>query len=139
MAKDLVADHDMSLEEYEQYSQEYSATAQQTRDNTIKAAEEQRTNWLAEKRALIGTDKQYTEEWYNKQREQANKDYKAAVDEANKVCGDTISILQKGYYNRANVLQNSTKDLKKLNQDEADENTTHKNNLESIDAEYNRI
>ena len=138
MAKDLVADHDMSLEEYEQYSQEYSATAQQTRDNTIKAAEEQRTNWLAEKRALIGTDKQYTEEWYNKQREQANKDYKAAVDEANKVCGDTISILQKGYYNRANVLQNSTKDLKKLNQDEADENTTHKNNLESIDAEYNR-
>lgn len=112
MAKDLVADHDMSLEEYEQYSQEYSATAQQTRDNTIKAAEEQRTNWLAEKRALIGTDKQYTEEWYNKQREQANKDYKAAVDEANKVCGDTISILQKGYYNRANVLQNSTKDLK---------------------------
>lgn len=138
MAKDLVADHDMSLEEYEQYSQEYSATAQQTRDNTIKAAEEQRTNWLAEKRALIGTDKQYTEEWYNKQREQANKDYKAAVDEANKVCGDTISILQKGYYNRANVLQNSTKDLKKLNQDEADENATHKNNLESIDAEYNR-
>lgn len=138
MAKDLVADHDMSLEEYEQYSKDYTATAQQTRDNTIKAAEDQRTNWLAEKRALIGTDKQYTEEWYNKQREQANKDYKAAVDEANKVCGDTINILEKGYYDRANVLKDSTKDLKKLNQDEVDENTTHTNNLNSINEEYNK-
>ena len=138
MAKDLVADHDMSLEEYEQYSKDYTATAQQTRDNTIKAAEDQRTNWLAEKRALIGTDKQYTEEWYNKQREQANKDYKAAVDEANKVCGDTINILEKGYYDRANVLKDSTKDLKKLNQDEVDENTTHKNNLNSINEKYNK-
>lgn len=138
MAKDLVADHDMSLEEYEQYSKDYTATAQQTRDNTIKAAEDQRTNWLAEKRALIGTDKQYTEEWYNKQREQANKDYKAAVDEANKVCGDTINILEKGYYDRANVLKDSTKDLKKLNQDEVDENTTHTNNLNSINEKYNK-
>lgn len=137
MAKDLVADHDMSLEEYEQYSQEYAATAQQTRDDTVKAAEEQRTNWLAEKRALIGTDKQYTEEWYNKQREQANKDYKAAVDEANKICGDTINILQKGYYDRADTLKSSTKDLKKLNQDESDAEQTHKQKLIDIASNYN--
>lgn len=58
MAEDLAADHDMSLEEYSKYSQDYAATAQQTRDNTIKAAEDQRTNVLAEKRALIGTDKE---------------------------------------------------------------------------------
>ncbi|MCI6823763.1 MAG: hypothetical protein MR885_00075 [Ruminococcus bromii] len=115
MSEDLAANHDMSLEEYSSYAQEYTATAQQTRDETVKAANEQRTNWLAEKRALIGTDEQYTQEWYNKQREQANKDYDAAVEEANKLCGDTISILQQGYYDRADVLKESTDELKKLN------------------------
>lgn len=136
MAKDLAADHDMSLEEYSKYSQDYAATAQQTRDNTIKAAEDQRTNVLAEKRALIGTDKQYTEEWYNKQREQANKDYKAAVSEANKVCGDTIGILQKGYYDRADVLKKSTKTLSQLNEDESTESKTHSDNLKKINDDY---
>lgn len=136
MAKDLAADHDMSLEEYSKYSQDYAATAQQTRDNTIKAAEDQRTNVLAEKRALIGTDKQYTEEWYNKQREQANKDYKAAVDEANKVCGDTIDILQKGYYDRADTLQKSTETLSQLNKDESTESQTHSDNLKKINDDY---
>lgn len=136
MAEDLAADHDMSLEEYSKYSQDYAATAQQTRDNTIKAAEDQRTNVLAEKRALIGTDKQYTEEWYNKQREQANKDYKAAVSEANKVCGDTIGILQKGYYDRADVLKKSTKTLSQLNEDESTESKTHSDNLKKINDDY---
>lgn len=136
MAKDLAADHDMSLEEYSKYSQDYAATAQQTRDNTIKAAEDQRTNVLAEKRALIGTDKQYTEEWYNKQREQANKDYKAAVDEANKVCGDTIDILQKGYYDRADTLQKPTETLSQLNKDESTESQTHSDNLKKINDDY---
>lgn len=138
MSEDLAENHDLSLEEYSSYAQEYTATAQRTRDDTIKAAADQRTNWLAEKRALIGTDEQYTEEWYDKQREQANKDYDAAVKEANQLCGDTINILQQGYYDRAEVLKKSTNDLKKLNQDEADEKTKHKDNLEDIESRYNK-
>lgn len=136
MSEDLAANHDMSLEEYSSYAQDYTATAQQTRDETVKAANEQRTNWLAEKRALIGTDEQYTQEWYNKQREQANKDYDAAVEEANKLCGDTIEILQQGYYDRADVLKESTDELKKLNQDEYNEEWEHTARLGDIEDDY---
>lgn len=110
MAEDLAENHDLSLEEYNSYAQQYINTAEETRDNTVKAAEEQRTNWLAEKRTLIGTDEQYTQEWYDKQREQANKDYDKAVEEANTLCGDTLSIIQQGYADRAEAMSNYVND-----------------------------
>lgn len=110
MANDLVENHNLSLEEYASYAQQYINTAEETRDQTVKAAEEQKTNWLAEKRALIGTDDQYTQEWYDKQREQANKDYDKAVEEANTLCADTLNIIQQGYADRADAMSNYAND-----------------------------
>ena len=126
MAKDLAENHDLSLEEYEAYSSEYTATAEQTRDDTVKAAEQQKINWLAEKRALIGTDEQYTDEWYNQQREAANKDYDAAVAEA-------LKILQDGYKDRADGLKTYSENQKKYNEDIARENKRSNDNLVALE------
>lgn len=133
MADDLAANHDLSLEEYEAYSSEYTATAEQTRDDTVKAAEEQKINWLAEKRALIGTDEQYTDEWYNQQREAANKDYDAAVAEANTLCSETLKILQDGYKDRADGLKTYSENQKKYNEDIARENKRSNDNLVALE------
>lgn len=133
MADDLAANHDLSLEEYEAYSSEYTATAEQTRDDTVAAAEQQKINWLAEKRALIGTDEQYTEEWYNKQREAANKDYDAAVSEANELCAETLKILQDGYKDRADGLKTYSDNQKKYNDDIARENKRSNDNLVALE------
>ncbi len=59
MAKDLAANHDLSLEEYEAYSSVYTASADHSSDDSVLAAELQNINWLDEKSALIGTDEQY--------------------------------------------------------------------------------
>ncbi len=133
MTKDLAENHDLSLEEYEAYSSEYTATAEQTRDDTVKAAEQQKINWLAEKRALIGTDEQYTDEWYNQQREAANKDYDAAVAEANTLCSETLKILQDGYKDRADGLKTYSENQKKYNEDIARENKRSNDNLVALE------
>lgn len=133
MSKDLAENHDLSLEEYEAYSSEYTATAEQTRDDTVKAAEQQKINWLAEKRALIGTDEQYTDEWYNQQREAANKDYDAAVAEANTLCSETLKILQDGYKDRADGLKTYSENQKKYNEDIARENKRSNDNLVALE------
>lgn len=133
MAKDLAENHDLSLEEYEAYSSEYTATAEQTRDDTVKAAEQQKINWLAEKRTLIGTDEQYTDEWYNQQREAANKDYDAAVAEANTLCSETLKILQDGYKDRADGLKTYSENQKKYNEDIARENKRSNDNLVALE------
>lgn len=135
MAKDLAENHDLSLEEYEAYASEYTATAEQTRDDTVAAAEQQKINWLAEKRALIGTDEQYTEEWYNQQREAANKDYDAAVSEANALCADTLKIIQDGYKDRADGLKTYSENQKKYNDDILRENKRSNDKLVALEQE----
>lgn len=141
LASDLAADHDMSLEEYAEYSEKYTATAEQTRDDTVKAAEDQRMNWLAQKQMLIGTDEQYTQEWYQKQVEQANKDYNTAVTNADKVCSDTLKILQDGYKNKSDAIQEYSKNFSKYLGDIESENTKHSNLIKQLeinrDAELN--
>lgn len=141
LAADLAADHDMSLEEYAEYSEKYTATAEQTRDDTVKAAEDQRMNWLAQKQMLIGTDEQYTQEWYQKQVEQANKDYDTAVENADKVCSDTLKILQEGYKNKSDAIQEYSKNFSKYLSDIESENTKHSNLIKQLennrDAELN--
>lgn len=79
------------------------------------------------KRALIGTDEQYTDEWYNQQREAANKDYDAAVAEANTLCSETLKILQDGYKDRADGLKTyseNQKSIMKILQEKTKEVTT---------------
>lgn len=133
MASDLADNHDMSLEEYAAYAEEYTATAEQTRDDTVNAAKEQRLNWLAEKRALIGTDEQYTEEWYKKQVEQADNNYNDAVANADKVCSDTLKILQDGYKNKSDAIQEYSKNFSKYLGDIESENTKHSNLIKQLE------
>lgn len=123
IAEDTAANHDMSLEEYEEYATKYIKSAEDERDATVDAAEKTKINVLAEKKALIGKSSEYTTEWYNKQREQAQKDYDKSVSEANKVCGDTLSVVKKGYEDRAGALkkyQKNQSDYAKKTEDEQD-------------------
>lgn len=133
IAEDLAANHDLSLEEYQAYATKYTATAEKTRDDTVAAAEAQKMNWLAQKQALIGTDEQYTEEWYAQQREAANKDYDATVAEANALCADTLKILQDGYKDRADGLKTYSDNQKKYNDDILRENKRSNNNLVALE------
>ena len=133
IAEDLAANHDLSLEEYQAYATKYTATAEKTRDDTVAAAEAQKMNWLAQKQALIGTDEQYTEEWYAQQREAANKDYDATVAEANALCADTLKILQDGYKDRADGLKTYSDNQKKYNDDILRENKRSKDNLVALE------
>lgn len=133
IAEDLAANHDLSLEEYQAYATKYMATAEKTRDDTVAAAEAQKMNWLAQKQALIGTDEQYTEEWYAQQREAANKDYDATVAEANALCADTLKILQDGYKDRADGLKTYSDNQKKYNDDILRENKRSKDNLVALE------
>lgn len=135
MSEDLAANHDLTLEEYESYATDYTSTAEKTRDDTVAAAEEERKNVLAEKRALIGTSKEYNEEWYQKQREQANEDYNAAVDEANQLCADTLEILQKGYYDRSEALQEYSKNTENYNKDVEIESRRHNREINWINGQ----
>jgi TP901 family phage tail tape measure protein len=133
IAEDLAANHDLSLEEYQAYATKYTATAEKTRDDTVAAAEAQKMNWLAQKQALIGTDEQYTEEWYAQQREAANKDYDATVAEANALCADTLKILQDGYKDRADGLKTYSDNQKKYNDDILRENKRSSDNLVALE------
>ena len=133
IAEDLAANHDLSLEEYQAYATKYTATAEKTRDDTVAAAEAQKMNWLAQKQALIGTDEQYTEEWYAQQREAANKDYDATVAEANALCADTLKILQDGYKDRADGLKTYSDNQKKYNDDILRENKRSNDNLVALE------
>lgn len=133
IAEDLAANHDLSLEEYQAYATKYTATAEKTRDDTVAAAEAQKMNWLAQKQALIGTDEQYTEEWYAQQREAANKDYDATVAEANALCADTLKTLQDGYKDRADGLKTYSDNQKKYNEDIARENKRSNDNLVALE------
>lgn len=133
IAEDLAANHDLSLEEYQAYATKYTATAEKKRDDTVAAAEAQKMNWLAQKQALIGTDEQYTEEWYAQQREAANKDYDATVAEANALCADTLKILQDGYKDRADGLKTYSDNQKKYNDDILRENKRSKDNLVALE------
>ena len=135
MSEDLAANHDLTLEEYESYAMDYTATAEQTRDETVSAAEEERKNVLAEKRSLIGTSKEYTEEWYQEQREQANEDYNAAVDEANQLCADTLEILQQGYFDRAEALQEYSKNTENYNEDIETETKRHNHTINELNGQ----
>lgn len=137
-ANDLVANNNLTVAEYDAQAQKIITTAEETRDKTVEAAEQQKINWLAEKRALIGTDEEYTTEWYNKQREQAEKDYNAAVDEANKICGDTLSIITEGYADRTTSYRKYLDDNKKINKELSNEEDRYREKLKQIQTQYNQ-
>lgn len=133
MAEDLIADESISVEEYEAYAQQYINTAQTTRDESIKAAQEYKTNYLAERRAMIGTAKEYTQEWYNEERAKAEQDYKDSVDNVNKICADTLSILSNGYLDKSEVLSDYCDKMEEYKQRETKIQTYYNKKLDKIE------
>lgn len=136
-AEDLAADNTITVEQFEEQATRIIKSAEETKDQTISAAEAQRVNVLAEKKALIGTAEQYNEEWYNKQREQANADYEAAVGEANKLYGDTTGIIADSYAQRATDLTGYIDEVTQLNKDHSTAEQVYVAEMEAINGQYN--
>ena len=128
----------ISLEEYTQRSQKLVSSAEETRTAVIDKAYEQYTEEVALLDLRLQTDSEYSEKEHKADVEAAEKRYQDAIDAANKEAGDTLAILQQGYYDRADALKKSTEELKQLNQDEIDENKKHNDNLNSIEETYNK-
>ena len=107
-AEDLCNAAGVSLDEYTERSKKIANTAEEQRSSVISKAEEQYYEELALLKQKYDTQDDYTEEQYKKDRESARESYDATIAEANKVAGDTIAILQKGYASQADALKNGT-------------------------------
>lgn len=126
----------ISLEEYTQRSKKLVNSAEETRTAVIDKACEQYTEEVALLNLRLQTDSEYSEKEHKADVEAAKKRYQDAIDAANKEAGDTLAILQQGYYDRADVLKESTDELKKLNQDEYNEEWEHTARLGDIQDDY---
>lgn len=135
-AKALNDASDISLEEYTQRSQKLANTAEETRTAVIDKAYEQYTEEVALLDLRLQTDAEYSEKEHAADVEAAEKRYQDAIDAANKEAGDTLAILQKGYYDRADVLKESTEELQRLNQEEYNEEWEHSAKLKDIEDDY---
>lgn len=127
--------HQGTLEEYQTYAQQLINSAEETKNGVIQKANEQCTEEIAlinskyEAMGLLGSDQ------YNAEIEAANNKYTSAVEAANKECGDTLSIIQKGYADRSTELENYITNTQGLNAQEEEENNRYNAALE---AENNR-
>lgn len=126
----------ISLEEYTQRSQKLVNSAEETRTAVIDKAYEQYTEEVALLDLRLQTDSEYSEKEHKADVEAAEERYQDAIDAANKEAGDTLAILQQGYYDRADALKESTDELKKLNQDEYNEEWEHTARLGDIQDDY---
>lgn len=135
-AKALNDASDISLEEYTQRSQTLANTAEETRTAVIDKAYEQYTEEVALLDLRLQTDAEYSEKEHAADVEAAEKRYQDAIDAANKEAGDTLAILQQGYYDRADVLKESTEELQRLNQEEYNEEWEHSAKLKDIEDDY---
>lgn len=127
----------ISLEEYTQRSQKLVNSAEETRTAVIDKAYEQYTEEVALLDLRLQTDSEYSEKEHKADVEAAEKKYQDAINAANKEAGDTLAILQQGYYDRADALKESTDELKRLNNSEEDENHLHYMKMQDIQRDYN--
>ena len=136
MAEDLVANESITVEEYEAYAQQYINTAQTTRDEAIRVAQEYKTNYLAEKRALIGAEKGITQEQYEQIRKDAENEYQLNVDNANKICADTLRIISDGYLDKSEALSDYVTKMSGYKEKEAQIQKDYDNKLIKIEEEH---
>ena len=131
-AKDLAGAADVSLGEYTERSQKIANTAEETRSAVITKAEEQYYEELALLQQRFDTDTEYTEAQFEADRQAAKKSYDAAIEEANKVAGDTLDIIVNGYADKADAISEGTRRLNTLNKAEESENDTYAKNMKAI-------
>lgn len=128
----------LSLEEYTERANKLANTAEETRQAVISKAEEQYTEEVALLDLRLETDAEYSQKEHDAEVQAATDRYNSAIEAARKEAGDTLAVLQQGYYDRADVLKDSTEKLKELNKQEADEEWEHSAKLKSIDDQYYR-
>ncbi|MEG0133560.1 MAG: hypothetical protein RR782_05435 [Clostridium sp.] len=134
-AQVLADTHTGTIEEYQTYSQTLINSAEETKQAVIAKSDEQCTEEIALINAKYQTLGTMGSDAYNAEIEAANNKYISLVETANKECGETLAIIQEGYTNRANELENYTNKSKELNGIEESENSRYNSALE---AEYNR-
>ena len=138
MAKELANNKDMGADEYEAEAQRYLKSAEESRNQVISFAEQQKINTLAEKRQLMQENSELDEQWYEKERQEAEKRYSEAVSNANKQYSDTSKILAEGYKSRASELKKYEKQLKESNENFVMENEAHKIALKDLEEKFNK-
>lgn len=136
-AEMLNEDSDLSFERYEQRAIELAHTAEETRVAVINKANEQLTEELQIAKQRADTDAEYAKKQFEADKEAARKRYDQAIDDANKEAGATLEILQKGYYDRADVLKEYTEKLKGLNNEEEEITHNHNERLKEIARDFN--
>lgn len=138
MSETLAKNNDLTTAEYEVEAKKYLKSAQDTRDSVIQYAQEQKINVLAEKRGLIGTDKQYTQEWYDAQTKYAEEEYKKTIANANKLYADTSSVIANGYKDRATALRMYQDGQTKANKEFEDEEIKHNAVVKDLEDTFNQ-
>ena len=128
----------ISLDEYSQRAKKLANTAEETRTTVIDKAFEQYTEEVALLGLRLETDSTYSKKEHDAEVKAAEDRYNSAIAAANKQAGDTLAILQKGYYDRADALKTSTATLQDLHRAEQVESHKHADNLKAIEDEYNQ-
>lgn len=137
-AEGLRESSQLTLEEYTNQSEKLMNTAEETRQAVMDKAYEQWTEELALLNQKKETQANYSDEEYQAEKDAAEQRYLSAIDAANKEAGDTLAVIQQGYYDRADLLRSSTEELKELNTQEENEKWEHSAKIKSIDDQYNR-
>lgn len=126
----------LSADEYFERSKTIIKSAEDTRSAVINKAYEQYTEEIALLDKRLQTDAEYSQKEHDAEVQAATDRYNDAMEAANKQAGDTLAIVQKGYYDRADALKEGTEMLKSLNKEEEDEEWLHSSTIKSIDDQY---
>ena len=135
-AEALKNTYDGTAEGYAASAQTIMNSAYETKDAVISKAYEQMNEKNAINKLMLGTDEQYSQEWYQQQCEASAKEYQQAVDAANKQCADTLEIVQKGYSDRMTSGNEWLQNIAQMHELEAEENNRHKQALLQIEKDY---
>ncbi len=128
-----------TLEEYKQRSQEWILTAQQQADKQIEIAENNRINTIALLNSQYSEEDRLHNEEYQRKITQAEADYQAAVEAANKQVGAISSIYAQGYADRANQDGDFYEHMLHYNALWQEEEERHANRLQEIeDGNYDK-
>lgn len=135
-AKSLADTYDGNAQEYAEASQVIINSAYETKDSVVSKAYEQMLETNAINQQLVGTAEQYTQEWYENEAAAAQERYQQAVESATKECGDTLSIIQQGYADRATAGMEYLTKIGEVNSQAEQEKKRHEDRLRELEEEH---
>lgn len=135
-AKSLADTYDGNAQEYAEASQVIINSAYETKDSVVSKAYEQMLETNAINQQLVGTAEQYTQEWYENEAAAAQERYQQAIESATKECGDTLSIIQQGYADRATAGMEYLTKIGEVNSQAEQEKQRHEDRLRELEEEH---